>query len=430
MADVTTHSGVVRPDSMELLTKADRVPERLRRLENAAASGLLGGGDAGSAVVFGLNGWASPIAVTAGTWTFIPLPASGYTTEPSGAFTRNANGSLTIRDAGWYQMQVTGYLSGGTGSTGISIGTAASAEGGICEEFVSSGAVIAGVNAYYLPANTTIYVNAYASAASFSCQLRGFSVYKVGGPKGDKGDQGIQGPQGVKGDTGEQGPVGAQGIQGETGPPSAIAQPAEPTPRNDIYVWVDTNEPTPPYVVPGPPLVTNLPSNPVDGQEVHYLADATNGVIWHLRYRAAELGSYKWGFIGGSSLRDEQQAEETYSGTFPLTTWGGVNANDPTITVPLAGDYVVNQGARVFMDKTNACHIGVKIGATEPIYLTNSSGTTAGFANISVLPIQQITLIAVPAATVLAQRYYVSTNAVTSFKRGGAWLEVIPVRVG
>ena len=44
MTDVTEHSTRVLADRMELITKSLRVPERLDRLENAAAAGLLGGG--------------------------------------------------------------------------------------------------------------------------------------------------------------------------------------------------------------------------------------------------------------------------------------------------------------------------------------------------------------------------------------------------
>jgi hypothetical protein len=41
---------------------------------------------------------------------------------------------------------------------------------------------------------------------------------------------------------------------------------------------------------------------PQDGDEVYYAADATNGVIWHLRYRAASSSSYKWEFVGGDAV--------------------------------------------------------------------------------------------------------------------------------
>ena len=39
MADVTTHGNTVRADRMELLTTSERIPERVRRLENVVAGG-------------------------------------------------------------------------------------------------------------------------------------------------------------------------------------------------------------------------------------------------------------------------------------------------------------------------------------------------------------------------------------------------------
>ena len=364
MTDVTTHSNLVRPDRMALLTETDRVTERLRRLENAAAGGLLGGGGVQGAVAFTLTGWTTHASLGSGGWVHVPLPASGFLTEPTGAFTRNANGSLTVRDAGWYQMQATGYITGGSGSTGISIHNAANAEGGLGQMFLSTQAVIVAVNAYYLTAGFTLYVNAYSSTAGATCQLRGFSITRVGGPKGDQGIQGIQGIQGVKGDQGIQGPVGAQGVKGDTGltgPPSATAQPGAPTPRNEIYVWVDTDEPMP-AMVPAPgasgSLVSVLPSSPADGQEVYFqnAAMATDGLIWHLRYRAAAPGSYKWEFIGGSPLYVVRRERESIGTN---QAWADITPVSPELTIPLAGDYMVEFGAK---PETNLASMILQMG--------------------------------------------------------------------
>ena len=86
-----------------------------------------------------------------------------------------------------------------------------------------------------------------------------------------------------------------------------------------------------------PAYVTSLPSSPANGQEVYYAADASNGVIWHLRYRSAASGSYKWEFVGGSALF------ATTSGT--TTTSGSLTSiSSPSITVPLSGDYRITFG--------------------------------------------------------------------------------------
>jgi hypothetical protein len=81
-----------------------------------------------------------------------------------------------------------------------------------------------------------------------------------------------------------------------------------------------------------PPLVTSLPANPVDGREVYYVADAANGIIWHLRYRAANPSAYKWEYIGGPPMETTASARFTTSSTAPVLVTGG-----PTITFPLSG---------------------------------------------------------------------------------------------
>lgn len=92
-----------------------------------------------------------------------------------------------------------------------------------------------------------------------------------------------------------------------------------------------------------PPLVSSLPGSPADGDEVYYVADATNGVVWHLRYRSAASGSYKWEYVGGGPLQHYiATAENTTSTSYAnLTTVG------PQVTVPLAGDYDVEFGAAI-----------------------------------------------------------------------------------
>jgi hypothetical protein len=87
----------------------------------------------------------------------------------------------------------------------------------------------------------------------------------------------------------------------------------------------------------GIPTVTSLPSSPTDGQEVYFVADATNGVEWHLKYRAAATGSYKWECLGGAPLTTLVATQQTTSAE-SATDLGTVG---PSITLPLAGDYLV-----------------------------------------------------------------------------------------
>lgn len=81
------------------------------------------------------------------------------------------------------------------------------------------------------------------------------------------------------------------------------------------------------------PPVTSLPASPVDGQEIYYLADATNGVVWHFRYRAASVSPYKWEFVGGSSLVTFSAPSQNLVAQIALQVLG------PDLMFPLAGDY-------------------------------------------------------------------------------------------
>lgn len=114
--------------------------------------------------------------------------------------------------------------------------------------------------------------------------------------------------------------------------------------------WVDLNA--------APALVSSLPGSPYDGQEIYYSADPTNGVVWHLRYRSAAAGSYKWEMVGGGPLTSEVATSETTgsAGYVDLATVG------PSITVPLAGDYAITLSSS--MDGiTIAALTSVKFGA-------------------------------------------------------------------
>jgi hypothetical protein len=104
---------------------------------------------------------------------------------------------------------------------------------------------------------------------------------------------------------------------------------------------------------------TTLPASPVDGQEYDYVADATNGVVWRFRYRAASASAYKWEFVGGAALSAEAAGEGTTASTTYVALGGG-----PAVTTPLAGDYemgftvqVGNSAATTFTWAT------VKLGA-------------------------------------------------------------------
>jgi hypothetical protein len=120
----------------------------------------------------------------------------------------------------------------------------------------------------------------------------------------------------------------------------------------------------------GPPRVTALPTSPIDGQECYLVADAANGVIWHLRYNAASA-SYKWEVVGGSPLAVEVAGayETTSSGTYVALATAG-----PSITLPVAGDWVISQGFEGYIDTTGSAwgtYMSYDIGATAAVDADN-----------------------------------------------------------
>lgn len=94
------------------------------------------------------------------------------------------------------------------------------------------------------------------------------------------------------------------------------------------------------------PVMTSLPTSPVDGQVIYYMADATNGVVWQLRYNAASASVYKWEFVGGSPLESSSptNAQTTGGGTFYTTTLTDGTAI-VSVPLPLAGDYLAEWNA-------------------------------------------------------------------------------------
>lgn len=176
-----------------------------------------------------------------------------------------------------------------------------------------------------------------------------------------------------------------------------------------------------------PTLVSSLPVAPVDGQEIYYLADAANGVIWHLRYRAASASTYKWELAGGAPLR----FSNTSTSTVTLATF---QAMPGTLTAPLAGDYVMRveavgfiaaaAGALVLVPAINA--VMPSAGGSEEqnggAFITSTSAQGDSRSRSSVR-----TVTAAGQAVVVAGRVVTASNNGTSYFRD---LEIIPIRVG
>jgi hypothetical protein len=190
-----------------------------------------------------------------------------------------------------------------------------------------------------------------------------------------------------------------------------------------LKYWDGTAWQTIPGGAPNPPLVSALPSSPIDGQEVYFAADAANGVIWHLRYRAASASAYKWEFLGGAPLvhridTDEQLAAGTAAYVDAPTV-------GPTLTTPLAGDYIYDAGFGCYtgsttttVSVTGSVHVaGTPHGPAQAVTTDRSATTScANRAN------------AVAAAAVIKLMYLRNVTYTQNFRY--RYLKLHPVRVG
>ena len=123
-----------------------------------------------------------------------------------------------------------------------------------------------------------------------------------------------------------------------------------------------------------PAYVTSLPGSPADGQEIYYKADATNGIIWHLRYNST---STYWEYLGGGALEAEYDSDTTQ--TMTSGVWATLT-NGPSVSVPLDGDYEVSFGGLSGFDSGTwgSTALGIGWNGSAPSGLGYSTYTTYG----------------------------------------------------
>lgn len=170
-----------------------------------------------------------------------------------------------------------------------------------------------------------------------------------------------------------------------------------------------------------PTLVSSLPVSPVDGQEIYFQADGTNGIIWHLRYRAASASAYKWEFVGGADLATP------VLGAIVVGT-STVALSGQTITAPLAGEYRLEFGA-MLLQPNNSSMIqvipyvgGVASSSSARLSTVNATGMTDYTAVMSVANTLVLT------ATQVVDLRAISTGAGANAYQ--PWMRLRPVRVG
>lgn len=176
----------------------------------------------------------------------------------------------------------------------------------------------------------------------------------------------------------------------------------------------------------GPTVVTSLPSNPYDGQEIEYVADSTNGVVWRFRYRAASGSSYKWEFVGGRPLYSEvTTTESTTSGSYAALATAG-----PSVALPFAGDYDVTIGCRSFCTTASVdTYMSYDIGGTGAVdadSLVHHTGPGGTFSSASSGFVRTRRKTGLTAVT-LTSKYKTSGGTAYWLNR---YMSVAPVRIG
>jgi hypothetical protein len=187
----------------------------------------------------------------------------------------------------------------------------------------------------------------------------------------------------------------------------------------------------PTAVINTPPIATSLPASPADGQEVYYLADATNGVIWHLRYRAGSSSAYKWEFLGGSPLESYSAANAQTVGAGSL--WSA-QLSDGTgiiqVALPLAGDYLAEWNGMTGRSGAGTSQPGIGVwrpNAGEPNTPSNGYIVVSSTGNGAVYDVSGRSKL-VGCTVGMASMVYLYTALIEIFYQRR--LTITPVRVG
>ena len=117
--------------------------------------------------------------------------------------------------------------------------------------------------------------------------------------------------------------------------------------------------------VPVVGIGTALPGAPLDGEEFILVDSLTAPTYqWHFRYMASVTDAYKWVFVGGASAYSEAVADEQTSST----TYVALATPGPSLALPRAGDYLVEQGFLFSWNSTTVrSWMSYDIGATAAV---------------------------------------------------------------
>jgi hypothetical protein len=152
---------------------------------------------------------------------------------------------------------------------------------------------------------------------------------------------------------------------------------------------------------------------------------ATNGIVWTLRYRSGG-GTYKWEFVGGPPMYVQVATART-----TLSSSYGALTDAVEITLPLAGDYLIEHG----------CYMGytaggpglaetlatIKLGTATAVDAEAARHHQTVAGERSTISRQMIRTLA-SASSVIAQQY--KSPAGVTLTVSDRWVLARPVAVG
>lgn len=177
-------------------------------------------------------------------------------------------------------------------------------------------------------------------------------------------------------------------------------------------------------------VVSSLPSSPIDGQIIDYIADSTNGIVWRFRYRSASTSSYKWEFIGGPAAYSYVGPND-YNGsrqTINTLAFGDLATVGPSFVTPFAGDW--DCSFNVTTEQTGTAS-QVRVWATGDSSLSWNFGDSQAFNGnqLNATHTGTIRRTSLASGSTIKLQYAVSNAGVSAY----FWnrrLYVTPVRIG
>lgn len=169
----------------------------------------------------------------------------------------------------------------------------------------------------------------------------------------------------------------------------------------------------------------------VEGMLFVYQADNTNGVEWLLKYNSSET-TYKWRAVGGPPL----WTEDTTSGSTASTSYTNTPGGPVSITVPVAGDYMIEVGALLTATNNGATGVTAYVsydingaGAADADAAAVQSGGNASVTKATTAHAVRCRRKTGLSASDVVTLKFRTSNASQSASIDEAWLKITPVRV-